>query len=69
MTLPTQLIRRFERALETAQNFKGMSAGSPKVMLEISDVQYLLKWLQAREPETKRFKTNTSGPYDPAQTD
>lgn len=42
-----QIRRRFERALDAARNFKGMSAGSPKVMLEISDVDYLLKWLRA----------------------
>lgn len=42
-----QIRRRFERALEAARNFKGMSAGSPKVTLEISDVDYLLKWLRA----------------------
>ena len=44
-----QIQARFERALKTALNFKGMSAGSPKVMLEISDVQYLLKWLEANQ--------------------
>lgn len=45
--LPT-LRKRFDRALQTALNFTGQSAGPPKVMLEISDVQYLLKWLDAR---------------------
>ncbi len=58
--IPAQIRRRLERALETAKNFKGMSAGSPKVMLEICDVDYLLKycqWLETgREPESVAFE-------------
>ena len=47
--IPKQLRTRIERAVDAALNFKGMSAGSPKVMLEISDVQYLLKTLDDME--------------------
>lgn len=50
-TLIPQIRKRFERALEEALHFKGQSAGSPKVMLEISDVQYLLKWLDFENDE------------------
>jgi hypothetical protein len=70
MTIPKQLRTRIERAVDSALNFKGMSAGSPKVMLEISDVQYLLKALDdddepTRIPCSKCGKLTTRDPiYD-----
>ena len=39
--------KRLARAIDSALNFKGMSAGSPKVMIEVSDAQNLLKLLDA----------------------
>ena len=39
--------KRLARAINSALNFKGMSAGSPKVMIEVSDAQNLLKILDA----------------------
>lgn len=40
--LPQSARRRIEQAVESAINFRGQSAGPPKVHLEVSDVRRLL---------------------------
>ena len=46
---PQQLIRRFERALQTALNFKGASAGSPKPCPNCDDGCTAEKWCEGCE--------------------
>lgn len=50
-SVPSFIVRRLKQEIDSAINFKGMSAGSPKVQVPISDAQYILKVLEALAPE------------------